>query len=163
MPGADVTGRTVIRGLSFSGATAVVGRMGRAAAATEWEQTVAAAKKEGKVAVNTFTGQAYARVFKLFTQAYPDIKLEHTSLEPVDFVPRITTERKANLFTWDVATMPTSTALQVLKPAGVFDPVRQAIIAPDARKDGSWRGGVDARVLHRDKRRPRAFPPVPAL
>src|SRR5437773_9554612 len=119
MPGADVTRRNVIRGLTLSGAAAVVGRTGRAAAATE-----------AKVAVNTFTGQAYARVFKLFTQAYPDIKLEHTSLEPVDFVPRITTERKANLFTWDVATMPTSTALQVLKPAGVFDPVRPAIIAP---------------------------------
>src|SRR5213080_75626 len=112
MPAADVTRRSMIHGFAISGATAVVGRMGHAAAATE-----------AKVAVNTFTGQAYGRVFKLFVQTYPDIKLEHTSLEPVDFVPRLIAERKANVFSWDVATMPMTTALQVLKPAGVWDPV----------------------------------------
>src|SRR5215467_1491415 len=113
--GRRMSRRALLRGLT---AVAAVGaaRVPRAVAATEWEQVVAAAKKEGKVAVNTFTGQAYARVFKLFTQAFPEIKLEHTSLEPVDFVPRVTAERKAALYTWDVATMPTSTAMQVLKP-----------------------------------------------
>src|SRR5712691_7932622 len=124
-----LTRRAVLAGIAAS--AAMLGRAPRVSAATEWEQVVAAAKKEGKVAVNTFTGQAYARVFKLFTQAYPEIKLEHTSLEPVDFVPRVTSERRAGLYTWDVATMPTSTALQVLKPAGVFDPVRSAIVAPE--------------------------------
>ena len=145
MPGADVTRRSVIRGLTLSGATAVVGRMGHAAAATE-----------AKVAVNTFTGQAYGRVFKLFTQTYPDIKLEHTSLEPVDFVPRLIAERKASVFTWDVATMPMTTALQVLKPAGVWDPVRP-IIVPDVRKDASWRGGFEAGFLDKDKHLAYAF------
>jgi iron(III) transport system substrate-binding protein len=124
---------------------------------------VAAAKKAGKVAVNTFTGQAYGRVLKLFTQAYPEIKLQHTSLGPVDFVPRVTTERMANVFTWDVATMPMTTALQVLKPAGVWDPVRPAIIAPEARKDASWRGGFDAGFLDKDKRLAYAFTLVRAV
>jgi iron(III) transport system substrate-binding protein len=137
----------------------------RAAAATspEWEQTVAAAKKEGKVAVNTFTGQGYGRVLKLFAQTYPDIKVEHTSLEPVDFSPRIINERKAGVYTWDVATMPTSTALQVLRPAGIFDPVRPAIIHPDAKNDAHWRGGFEAGFLDKDKRLAYAFTLVRAV
>jgi len=137
-----------------AGGVALAAMPGRAGASTsaEWDQTVAAARKEGKVAINTFTGQAYGRILKLFAQAYPEIKVDHTNLEPVDFSPRIINERKAGVYTWDVATMPTSTALQVLKPAGIFDPVRPAIIAPEARNDANWRGGFDAGFLDRDKR-----------
>jgi iron(III) transport system substrate-binding protein len=143
----------------LAGGAALAAIHGRAAAATspEWEQTVAAAKKEGKVAINTFTGQGYGRVLKLFAQAYPEIKVDHTNLEPVEFSPRIINERKAGVYTWDVATMPTSTALQVLRPAGVFDPIRPAIIAPDARNDASWRGGFEAGFLDTDKRLAYAF------
>jgi len=116
----------------------------RAAASTpEWRQTVAAAKKEGKVVLNTFPGDGYKRALKSFTQAYPDIKLEHTSLHSQDFAPRITQERQANVFTWDVATIPTSTALQVLRPAGVWDPIRPAIILPEAKDDAGWEGGFE--------------------
>src|SRR5438132_13222488 len=123
--GLTLTRRRLLGGLVVGGAAAL-GRAARGSAATEWEQAVAAAKKEGKVAVDTFTGQGYARVFKLFTQAYPEIKLEHTNLESADFAPRVIQERKAGLYTWDVATIPTSTGLQVLKPAGAWDPVRPA-------------------------------------
>src|SRR5215475_9752689 len=143
----------------IAGVVALTASTSRAAAATtpEWEQAVAAARKEGKVAIDTFTGQGYGRVLKLFAQAYPEIKVDHTNLEPVEFSPRIINERKAGVYTWDVATMPTSTALQVLKPAGVFDPVRPAIIAPDARSDASWRGGFEAGFLDKDKRLAYAF------
>src|SRR2546422_2856455 len=157
--GLTLTRRRLLGGLVAGGAAAL-GRAARGSAATEWEQAVAAAKKEGRVAVNTFTGQGYARVFKLFSHAYPDIKLEHTNLEPVDFVPRVTTERKASLYSWDVCTMPMSTALQVLKPAGGWDPVRPAIVTPEARSDASWRGGFEAGFPHRDPRPAHALPPL---
>src|SRR5213592_4586923 len=160
--GLTLTRRRLLGGLVVGGAAAL-GRAARGSAATEWEQAVAAAKKEGKVAVNTFTGQGFARVFKLFSQAHPDIKLDHTNLEPVDFVPRVTTERRAGLYTWDVCTMPMSTALQVLKPAGVWDPVRPAIITPEARNDASWRGGFEAGFLDRDRRLAYAFTLVRAV
>jgi iron(III) transport system substrate-binding protein len=157
--------RSFLRGLAWgTGAAAFAGHATRAAANTpEWEQTVAAAKKEGKVAINTFTGQGYGRVLKLFAQAYPEIKVDHTNLEPVDFSPRVINERKAGVYTWDVATMPMTTALQVLKPAGVWDPVRPAIIAPDARSDANWRGGFEAGFLDRDKRLAYAFTLVRAV
>jgi len=162
----DVSRRDLLRRLAA--AAAVLATTGRdaapaAAASPDWEQTVAAAKKEGKVAVNTFTGQGYGRVLKLFARAHPEIKVDHTNLEPVEFSPRLINERKAGVYTWDVATMPMSTALQVLKPAGVWDPIRPSIIAPDAKNDASWRGGFEAGFLDRDKRLAYAFTLVRAV
>ena len=113
------------------------------AQAGDWPQTVTAARKEGKVVVNTFPGDGYKRALKAFTQAYPDIKLEHTGLHSQDFAPRITQERQANLFTWDVVLIPTSTALQVLRPAGVWDPVRPVVMVPEAKDDAGWEGGFE--------------------
>jgi iron(III) transport system substrate-binding protein len=122
-----------------------------AATLPEWEEALAAARREGKVVVNTFTGEACRRILRHFSQAYPDIKLEHTNLEPVDFVPRITQERNANLYTWDVVLFPTSTAFQVLKPAGVWNPVRPAIILPELKDDKVWRDGFEAGFLDKDR------------
>jgi iron(III) transport system substrate-binding protein len=130
----------------FLGATiaAALGPVRRAGAGTaEWRELLAGAKKDGKVVVNTFPGDGYKRALKAFSQAFPDVKLEHTSLHSQDFAPRILQERKAGLFTWDVATIPTSTALQVLRPAGVWDPVRPAIILPDVKDDAGWEGGFE--------------------
>jgi iron(III) transport system substrate-binding protein len=126
------------------GVAAMAGSAARAAASTpEWQQLVAAAKKEGKVVVNTFPGDGYKRALRAFTQAYPDIKLEHTGLHSQDFAPRIVQERQASIFTWDVATIPTSTALQVLRPAGVWDPIRPVIVLPEAKDDTGWDGGFE--------------------
>jgi iron(III) transport system substrate-binding protein len=156
-----ISRRDVLRtaaGAGAAGLLASVSRVAHAASSSPpWEQMAAAAKKEGKVSVNTFTGQGYARILKLFTQAYPDIKLEHTNLEPVEFSPRVIQERKASVYTWDVATMPMSTALQVLKPAGVWDPVRPVIVAPEVQNNASWRGGFEAGFLDRDKNLAYAF------
>jgi hypothetical protein len=73
----------------------------------------------------------------------PAIKLEHTSLHSQDFAPRILQERRANSFTWDVAMIPTSTALQVLRPAGVWDPIRPVIVLPEAKDDAGWEGSFE--------------------
>src|SRR6185295_10441019 len=135
--------RRLLRALALGGAAALARAIPARAAATppEWASVVAAARKEGKVVVNTFPGDGYKRALKAFTQAYPDIKLEHTGLHSQDFAPRILQERQASLFTWDVAMIPTSTALQVLRPAGVWDPVRPAIVLPEALDDAGWQGG----------------------
>src|SRR5256712_583498 len=132
------------RQLVLGGAAAALARPARAAAQpAEWSALVAAAKKEGKVVVNTFPGDGYARALKPFTQAYPEIKIEQMNLHSQDFAPRILQERQANIFTWDLALIPTSTALQVLRPAGVWDPVRPAIVLPEAKDDAGWEGGFE--------------------
>src|SRR5207248_632925 len=136
--------RQFLRAAVLGGAAAALAPATRVTAQSpEWRELVAAAKKEGKVVVNTFPGDGYARALKPFTQAFPEIKLEHTNLHSQDFAPRILQERQANIFTWDLALIPTSTALQVLRPAGVWDPVRPAIILPEAKDDAGWEGGFD--------------------
>ncbi len=135
--------RDLLRAAIVGGAVAALPRPAAAAAPPEWSPIVAAARKEGKVVVNTFPGDGFSRALKLFTQAYPEIKLEHTQLHSQNFAPRILQERQANLFTWDVTTIPTSTALQVLRPAGVWDPIRPAIILPEVKDDAGWEGGFE--------------------
>jgi iron(III) transport system substrate-binding protein len=129
--------------IGLGGVVALGGARRASAGTAEWRDLLAAAKKDGKVVVNTFPGDGYKRALKAFTEAFPDIKLEHTSLHSQDFAPRILNERKAGLFTWDVTTIPTSTALQVLRPAGVWDPVRPAIVLPDVKDDAGWDGGFE--------------------
>src|SRR5258706_7061239 len=91
------------------GLLASASRLAHAATTSpEWEQMAAAARKEGKVSVNTFTGQGYARILKLFAHAYPEIKLQHTNLETVELSPRLIHERKTSVFTYDVSIMPMS-------------------------------------------------------
>ena len=136
-----ITRRRFLQGAALAAAATLVPSRESAAQPADWPQAVAAAKKEGKVVVNTFPGDGYKRALKTFSQAYPDIKLEHTGLHSQDFAPRVIQERQASLFTWDVALIPTSTALQVLRPAGVWDPVRPAIVLPEV-KDG-WEGGFE--------------------
>jgi len=142
-----ITRRRLLQGSLAAGAATGLGRyvsvVDAAPPPADWPQVTAAAKKEGKVVVNTFPGDGYKRALKAFTQAYSDIKLEHTGLHSQDFAPRILQERQANLYTWDVATIPTSTALQVLRPAGVWDPVRPAIVVPEATEDSGWDGGFE--------------------
>jgi iron(III) transport system substrate-binding protein len=136
--------RDFLRTAMLGGAVAALPRAATAAAIPpEWPPIVAAAKKEGAVVVNTFPGDGFARALRAFSQAYPEIKLEHTQLHSQNFAPRILQERQANLFTWDVTTIPTSTALQVLRPAGVWDPVRPAITLPEVKDDAGWEGGYE--------------------
>src|SRR5262244_1616111 len=162
-----ITRRRLIHSTLAVGAATGLGRyvsmVDAASPPVDWPQVTAAAKKEGKVVVNTFPGDGYKRALKAFTQAYPDIKLEHTGLHSQDFAPRILQERQANLFTWDVTTIPTSTALQVMKPAGVWDPVRPAIVSPEAKKDANWRGGFEAGFLDKDRNLAYAFTLVRAV
>jgi iron(III) transport system substrate-binding protein len=134
--------RALMRAAVLGGVAAAWPRSA-AAVPPEWPPIVAAAKKEGKVVVNTFPGDGFSRAVKAFSQAYPEIKLEHTQLHSQNFAPRILQERQANLFTWDVTTIPTSTALQVLRPAGVWDPVRPAIVLPEVKDDAGWEGGFE--------------------
>jgi len=140
-----ISRRELVRAMAVGGAAAALARPRPAAASVppEWPPILAAAKKEGKVSVNTFPGDGYKRALKVFSQAYPDIKVEHTGLHSQDFAPRVLQERQASVYTWDVVLIPTSTALQVLRPAGVWDPVRPAIVLPEAKDDAGWEGGFE--------------------
>jgi iron(III) transport system substrate-binding protein len=113
-------------------------------APADWAQVVGSANAEGKVVVNTFPGKGYQNTLELFSSAYPSIAMEHTTLVASQLAPRIVQERQAAIYTWDVLQMPTTTALQVLKPAGVYDPIRPVIVLPEVTDDKVWRDGFAA-------------------
>jgi iron(III) transport system substrate-binding protein len=115
-----------------------------AAPSTDWDKIVATAKSEGSVTVNTFPGSANQAALATFAQTYPEIKLEQTTLVSSGLAPRILQERQAGIYTWDVIHQPTTTSLQVLKPAGVLDPIKPAIIRSDVVDDKLWRDGFGA-------------------
>ena len=115
-----------------------------AAAGTDWDKLVESARAEGGVTVNTFPGSANQQALSAFTTAYPEIKLEQTTLVSSALAPRILQERQAGIYTWDVIHQPTTTSLQVLKPAGVLDPIKAALVRPDAIDDKGWRDGFAA-------------------
>lgn len=113
------------------------------AAPPDWDQLVAAAKKEGALAAITGVGTSYRRVMDAFQEAFPGVTVEHTALRGSDFAARVRNERQANLYNYDVAQVPTTTALTVLRPAGTWEPVRPIISRPDVLDNAAWDGGFD--------------------
>src|SRR6185437_16964405 len=95
-----------------------------------------------------FPGSANQTALATFAQAYPDIKLEQTTLVSSALAPRILQERQAGIFTWDVIHQPTTTSLQVLKPAGVLDRIKDTRGLEHLQRGGGWLmqnvPGVDA-------------------
>jgi iron(III) transport system substrate-binding protein len=123
----------------------------------DWDQLVAAARKEGMLAAVTGVGTAYRRVLDQFQEAFPGVNVEHTALRGSDFAARVRQERQANIFNYDIAQVPTTTALTVLRPAGAWEPVRTAITRPDVLDDKVWDGGFDAGWPDTDKKWAYAF------
>jgi iron(III) transport system substrate-binding protein len=116
-----------------------------------WDALVEAAKKEGKLAVNTFPGTGYRQALEVFSERYPGITLEHTNMIAREVAARVIPEQKAGVYAFDVTQMPATTALSDLLPAGAWAPIKSAIIHPEVVDDKLWRGGFDAGLLDNTK------------
>ena len=109
----------------------------------EWEKTLAAAKREGKVSVAGSPGTEQRRgLVEPFQAAFPGIAVNFIGAAGGPHVSRITTERKAGKYTVDVYIGGPSPAVEVLAPAGVFDPMEPALIIPDVKDPSKWVGPV---------------------
>ncbi len=123
------------------------------ATADEWDKVLAAAKKEGTVAVVGPTGtDRHDTLTRSFEKKY-GIKVEYLGDRGSGIGPKIAAERNAGKFLWDVFVGGTTTALGVLIPGGMIDPIEPALMLPEVKDPKQWRGGgieyVDAekRVL----------------
>src|SRR5215210_6756346 len=85
--------------------------------AASWEQTVQDAKKEGSVVVVTHTNLLYRDTIAKFKERYPDIQVEHVSIRPSEFAPKVVTEQQNGTFGYDVWISPTSNMVEVVLPA----------------------------------------------
>ena len=123
----------------------------RAAWEKEWEDLVAAARKEGKVTVLTLPGSGYRKAMDAFQDVFPGIAVEHQSAASSSvYLPKIRQERAAGIYTYDLALVGIQTSLIQLRPEGVWAPIPDQLLRPDVVEDKAWRGGLKGRLLDTD-------------
>ena len=104
----------------------------------EWEASVAAAKKEGKVVVYGIPGVDLDKLFKEhFEVTFPGIKVE--SVPDRDATERIVAERRAGKFVPDVYLgAASSTEFSSLRAQGIFQPLRPFLVLPEVLDESRW-------------------------
>lgn len=105
-----------------------------------WEKTVAAARQEGRLRFGTGAFPQHGPFKKQFEDKF-GIELEVLSFRGPELPPKITAERSAGLYLWDVISGGPTTILLDLKPAGLIGPLESALILPEATDPKAWRGG----------------------
>lgn len=113
-----------------------------AAPPPEWDQLVAAAKQEGKVALIGDRGTDLDIALTESFQRRYGIPVEYLASTGREIPPRLSAEREAGQFLWDVVVTGTTTGLESLIPMGALDPVEPALLLPEVRDPNSWRGGA---------------------
>jgi iron(III) transport system substrate-binding protein len=108
----------------------------------DWNETLNAAKKEGKVAVITDVTAAIRDALTLSFQEKYGITVDLFGALGREVPPRVLAERKAGRYLWDVFVHGTTTGLESMIPAGAFDPLEPALILPDVKEPKTWRGGA---------------------
>ena len=110
----------------------------------KWQQTIAAAEKEGIVVLNVQTNRNFRNyVQREWPKDFPKIKLSLTNLRTSQFVARIRTERKAGKYLWDAAYAGVSGGLR-LYGEGILDPLRDEFILPEVADPKAWGGWNEA-------------------
>jgi iron(III) transport system substrate-binding protein len=109
---------------------------------SDWDRTLAAAKKEGTVAVIADVTASIRDALTLAFQSKYGIQVELFGALGREVPPRVLAERKAGRYLWDVFVHGTTTGLESMIPAGAFDPLEPALILPDVKDPKTWRGGA---------------------
>lgn len=126
---------------------------GKPAWEKDWENLVAAAKQEGKLALRfTGAGAGFQQLGQAFEQAFPGITVDVTAYASGGlWVGRAVQEWNAGVYTWDAAVDPYDYVKTTLQPLGIPAPVRPALFHPDALKDEAWLDGFEAGFIDNGK------------
>jgi iron(III) transport system substrate-binding protein len=119
--------------------------------ASDWEQTVAAAKKEGSVVVSASSSEVLRQVLTEFEKDYPGIKVAYHSGNLRDFGSRVQKEREVGQYNWDLRIGGTDAITYQWKSAGLLDPIKPLLAQPEVANESHWIGGIDS--LFGDKER----------
>jgi len=106
-----------------------------------WEDTVAAAKKEGEVTVY-FIGTPNARetITKGFKNRF-GINVNFVVGTPAEIVQKLDSESKAGLHYADAINLGGGSSLTMLKPKGLLKPLEPELILPEVKDPKAWRIG----------------------
>jgi iron(III) transport system substrate-binding protein len=104
----------------------------------EWQRTVDAAKKEGRVSVFLYQRENIETAVKAFEKRFPDIPVVAAGTAAAETGPRLMAERRAGKFLWDICICGPTTPLSVLYPAKALDPIKPALMLPEVVDPTKW-------------------------
>jgi iron(III) transport system substrate-binding protein len=107
----------------------------------EWERIQKAAKSEGKLAMIGPLGSDRRDALTQGFQSKYGIAVEYHADAGAGILPRLSAERKAGLYLWDVLISGTNTVLDGLIPNKIVDSLEPALILPEVKESKYWRGG----------------------
>ncbi|MBM4260626.1 MAG: extracellular solute-binding protein [Deltaproteobacteria bacterium] len=104
----------------------------------QWEATLEAAKKEGKVNIYMYR---YGKVLDEFRKDFPEIRPYLLTGTGAQIVTRITTERRAGKFLADVVGLGSSNYRILHQQAKALEPIQPALMLPEVIDASKWYGG----------------------
>jgi iron(III) transport system substrate-binding protein len=123
--------------------TASASAFGAAAPAggdAEWNKTVAAAKKEGKIVIIGPSGSDVRDAYTIgFQKKYPEIEVDFSGMRGAEVAPKLLAELNAKHYLTDIAVAGTTTALASLVPANAVVPLQPYLMGPEAKDVSKWR------------------------
>jgi iron(III) transport system substrate-binding protein len=108
----------------------------------EWDRVLQAAKKEGKVTIIGPIGADRRDALTIAFEKKYGIGIEYHADSGAGILPRLSAERKADRYLWDVVVTGTTTGLENLIPARVLDPLEANLILPEVKDLKLWRNGA---------------------
>jgi ABC-type Fe3+ transport system substrate-binding protein len=106
----------------------------------EWDRTVAAAKKEGKVVVGLPPSAELRRELEPAFRARFGFEMEIFSATGPQIANRVVTEGKAGVRYFDTFIFGSCTGVPLIK-SGLFDPAENYFILPEVKDAKNWWGG----------------------
>jgi iron(III) transport system substrate-binding protein len=103
----------------------------------QWEQTLAAAKKEGQVSIYIYRYEALLQEFK---RDYPAINVVSTTGRGTELTNRIMAERRAGKYIVDVYSGGTNSLYNTLYKGKALDPIKPTLILPEVTDLTKWWG-----------------------
>src|SRR6185295_17636818 len=105
---------------------------------SEWDKTVDAAKKEGKVvAAIPASAELRKAIGEVFPKRFPGIELELTNARGPSNAAKISAEHAAGVRDFDLLISGTSTPFNLLN-AGILEPAEPLLILPEVKDPKRW-------------------------
>jgi iron(III) transport system substrate-binding protein len=107
-----------------------------------WDETLAAARKEGKVTVVGSPDPVMrAEVIPAFERRFPGIKVDYLAGRSAEISERVKLERQSGIYSVDAWLSGPDTQYQILLPGKLIDPVGPNLILPEVTEGKYWKPG----------------------
>jgi len=131
---------TVLFAALITAGASSFGAAAPAASDANWNEIVAAAKKEAKLVLFGPAGSDVKDAYTLgFQKKYPEIEVDFNGMRGAEVAPKLLAELNAKQYVTDIAIAGTTTALASLVPANAVVPLQPYLVGPEARDLSKWR------------------------